>query len=174
MRPDVVAALASAGAEEVWLGVESGSQRVLDAMEKGTRIDEIRAATRTLKAHGVRACWFLQLGYPPEDWDDVKHTRDLVREERPTDIGVSVAYPLPGTKFHATVREQLGARHNWEHTGDLAMLFQGTYTTAFYRRLRDALHDEVRTGGTDDVQWALLERAEREHRSAQPLVAARH
>jgi anaerobic magnesium-protoporphyrin IX monomethyl ester cyclase len=174
MRPDVVAALASAGAEEVWLGVESGSQRVLDAMEKGTRIDEIRAATRTLKAHGVRACWFLQLGYPPEDWDDVMHTRDLVREERPTDIGVSVAYPLPGTTFHARVREQLGAQHNWQHTGDLAMLFQGTYTTEFYRRLRDALHDEVRTGATDDIRWGMLEQVEREHRSARPLVEARH
>ncbi len=156
MRPDVVAALAEAGAEEVWLGVESGSQSILDAMEKGTRIEEARAGTRTLKAHGIRACWFVMLGYPSERWEDLLNTRDLIRDERPDEIGVSVAYPLPGTKFHAAVRAQLGARQNWEHTDDLAMLFRGTYSTAFYRRVRDVLHDEVRTGMGDDARWSAL------------------
>jgi anaerobic magnesium-protoporphyrin IX monomethyl ester cyclase len=159
----VARALADAGCEEVWMGVESGSQRILDAMDKGTTIDEVRTATRALQAHGIRACWFLQLGYPGEQWDDVLATRDLVRGERPDDIGVSVAYPLPGTKFHAAVREQLGARTNWEETGDLAMLFQGTYTTAFYRRLRDALHAEV--GGAEPARWFELGEDERSHRT---------
>jgi len=162
----VARALADAGCEEVWMGVESGSQRILDAMDKGTTIDEVRTATRALKAHGIRACWFLQLGYPGEQWDDVIATRDLVRRERPDDIGVSVAYPLPGTKFHAAVRDQLGARTNWEETGDLAMLFQGTYTTAFYRRLRDALHAEVR--GAEPARWFELGDEERSHRTQAP------
>jgi anaerobic magnesium-protoporphyrin IX monomethyl ester cyclase len=173
LTPDVAAALARAGAEEVWLGVESGAQEILDAMDKGTTVDEVRHATRALKAHGVRACWFLQLGYPSETWDDLLATRDLVRQERPDDIGVSVAYPLPGTKFHARVRAELGKRQNWRHTDDLAMLFNGTYTTPFYRRVRDALHHEVRTGETDDVRWAALERDEPAHRSAEPLVVGR-
>jgi len=157
MRPDVVSALASAGAEEVWLGVESGSQKVLDAMDKGTRVEDARSATRTLKAHGIRVCWFIQLGYPSESWSDILLTRDLIREERPDEIGVSVAYPLPGTKFHDKVVEQLGTQRNWEHTDDLAMLFRGTYRTAFYRQLRDALHHEVTTGEIDAPQWNALE-----------------
>jgi anaerobic magnesium-protoporphyrin IX monomethyl ester cyclase len=172
MRPAVVSALAKAGAEEVWMGVESGSQKILDAMDKGTTVDEVRAATRELKRHGIRACWFLQLGYPSETWDDLLSTRDLVREEAPDDIGVSVAYPLPGTKFHAMVRAQLGQRQNWQHTDDLAMLFQGTYTTEFYRLLRDALHTEVRTRTADDARWAAFTRDERAHRSAQSRVSA--
>ncbi|HEU4630437.1 MAG TPA: radical SAM protein [Gemmatimonadaceae bacterium] len=172
MRPDVVAALAEAGAEEVWLGVESGSQKILDAMDKATKLEEIRAATRALKAQGVRACWFLQLGYPSETWEDLLRTRDLVRDERPDDIGVSVAYPLPGTKFHAAVQAQLGARQNWEHTDDLAMLFRGTYDTGFYRRVRDVLHDEVRSGAADDASWRALERDEGAHRSAHPFHPA--
>ena len=172
LRPDVVRALAAAGAEEVWLGVESGSQRILDAMEKGTTVAEVRAATRALKAHGVRACWFLQLGYPSETWDDVLLTRDLVHSEQPDDIGVSVAYPLPGTRFHARVREQLGLRQNWEHTDDLAMLFHGTYTTAFYRQLRDLLHEDARTRLPDLARWRAIESEEATHRSAEPLVAA--
>jgi anaerobic magnesium-protoporphyrin IX monomethyl ester cyclase len=169
---DVVAALAAAGAEEVWLGVESGSQHILDAMDKGTTVNEVRLATRALKAHGIRACWFLQLGYPSETWDDVVLTRDLVREEMPNDIGVSVAYPLPGTKFHAMVHEQLGAQLNWQDTDELAMLFHGTYTTEFYRQLRDALHDEARSGRPDVARWAALARDEWKHRSPEPLFAA--
>ena len=156
MRPDVVSALASAGAEEVWLGVESGSQRVLDAMDKGTRVEDARMATRTLKAHGIRACWFIQLGYPSETWNDILLTRDLIRAERPDEIGVSVSYPLPGTKFHDRVVAELGAQRNWEHTDDLAMLFRGTFPTAFYRRLRDALHREVTTGEIDAPHWSAL------------------
>jgi anaerobic magnesium-protoporphyrin IX monomethyl ester cyclase len=166
ISPTVARALADAGCEEVWMGVESGSQRILDAMDKGTTVDEVRTATKALKSAGIRACWFLQLGYPGEQWDDVLATRDLVRDERPDDVGVSVAYPLPGTKFHAAVRGQLGARTNWEDTGDLAMLFQGTYTTAFYRRLRDALHAEVLAA--NPTRWFALGEEEAAHRSLAP------
>jgi anaerobic magnesium-protoporphyrin IX monomethyl ester cyclase len=166
ISPTVARALADAGCEEVWMGVESGSQRILDAMDKGTTVDEVRTATKALKSAGIRACWFLQLGYPGEQWDDVLATRDLVRDERPDDVGVSVAYPLPGTKFHAAVRGQLGARTNWEDTGDLAMLFQGTYTTAFYRRLRDALHAEALAA--NPTRWFALGEEEAAHRSLAP------
>ena len=172
ITPAVARALADAGCEEVWMGVESGSQRILDAMDKGTTVAEVHAATRALKSHGVRACWFLQLGYPGEQWDDVLATRDLVRELWPDDVGVSVAYPLPGTKFHAAVQTQLGARHNWEETGDLTMLFQGTYSTAFYRRIRDALHVEARDGAADADLWFALGEEESSHRSIRPTEIA--
>jgi len=175
MRPATVAALAAAGAEEVWMGVESGSQKILDAMDKGTRVEQVRTATRTLKEHGIRACWFIQLGYLGEEWEDVLMTRDLIRDERPDDIGVSVAYPLPGTKFHERVRAQLGAKQNWADTDDLAMLFRGTYSTGFYRRLRGALHHEA--GGTLgaaalDALWDQLEADEAEHRAEELAGAA--
>jgi anaerobic magnesium-protoporphyrin IX monomethyl ester cyclase len=170
LRPSVASALARAGAEEVWLGVESGSQRVLDAMNKDTTIAEICLATRALSDNGIRACWFLQLGYPGEEWDDILATRDLVRAERPSEIGVSVAYPLPGTKFHEQVRAQLGLHTNWQHSDDLTMLFHGTYSTSFYREVRDVLHNEVRTGVFDDERWSALAREEASRRSAAPLV----
>ncbi len=143
MTPSSVEALRRAGAEEVWMGVESGAQKVLDAMDKGTTIAQVRAATRLLKAQGIRASWFLQLGYPGEAWPEVLATRDLVREERPDDVGVSVAYPLPGTVFYDRVRDQLGEKRHWSDSDELAMLFEGTYTGPFYRRLRDLLHEEA-------------------------------
>jgi anaerobic magnesium-protoporphyrin IX monomethyl ester cyclase len=128
-----------------------------------------------LKLHGIRACWFIQLGYPSETWEDVGMTRDLIRDEQPDDIGVSVSYPLPGTKFYDSVRSSLGAQHNWEHTGELAMLFQSTYTTAFYRELRDALHAQSRTRTPQDAlamdaEWEKLSHNQARHRSPQPFV----
>jgi anaerobic magnesium-protoporphyrin IX monomethyl ester cyclase len=168
MKPKAVAALAEAGAEEVWMGVESGSQRILDAMEKGASVEDARMATRALQAGGIRACWFIQLGYRGEEWEDILLTRDLVRAERPDEIGVSVSYPLPGTRFYDLVREEVGGKQNWEHTDDLAMLFRGTYTTEFYRRIRGLLHDEVsgeRDAATLDAAWREAEDAAAECRS---------
>lgn len=171
MTDATVSALRDAGAEEVWLGVESGSQRVLDAMDKGTTIEHVRNATRTLKRHGIRAAWFIQLGYLGEEWEDLLLTRDLIRAERPDDIGVSVSYPLPGTGFHEAVRQHLGAKRNWEHTGDLDMLFHGTYTADFYRTLRDLLHDEATARAaaagtaTFDDAWTDLGRREESFRN---------
>ncbi len=177
MTPRTVAALASAGAEEVWMGVESGSQSVLDAMDKRTTLDQIRSATRTLKAHGIRCGWFVMLGYPGEEWADILRTRDLIRAEAPDEIGVSVAYPLPGTVFHDRVRAQLGPQHNWRETDDLAMLFQGKYETGFYRRVRDALHADVPSvtnGGRAalDAEWLELERRESDAHRERALPAA--
>jgi anaerobic magnesium-protoporphyrin IX monomethyl ester cyclase len=173
MTERTVAALASAGAREVWLGVESGSQHILDAMDKGSTVEAARLATRTLKQHGIKACWFIQLGYPSESWEDLLATRDLIRQEAPDEIGVSVAYPLPGTEFHDRVRAQLGRKRNWNDTGDLAMLFQGTYDTAFYRKVRDVLHDEVESGARDNGFWAALADQAHVHRSPEPFCLAR-
>jgi anaerobic magnesium-protoporphyrin IX monomethyl ester cyclase len=167
-----VSALARAGAREVWLGIESGSQKILDAMDKGTTVEAGRSATRLLKAHGIKACWFIQLGYPSESWDDLLATRDLIRDEGPDEIGVSVAYPLPGTAFYERVRAQLGRQRNWKDTGDLAMLFQGTFDTELYRRVRDILHDEVESGWGDDAAWDELEDRVHLHRSPEPVSLA--
>ncbi len=143
MIPSTTNNLALAGCKEVWVGAESGSQRVLDAMEKGTEVAQILAARRNLQRVGIRACFFLQFGYPGETWEDIEMTIDLVRRARPDDIGVSVSYPLPGTRFHARVRTQLEQKTNWEDSEDLAMMFKGTYTGDFYHALHDALHFEV-------------------------------
>ena len=172
MKSDAVDALADAGAFEVWLGVESGSQKILDAMDKGSDVEEIRVATRTLKRHGIRACWFIQLGYPGETWDDLRSTRELIRSERPDDIGVSVAYPLPGTRFYDLVRAEMGERKNWDDSDDLRMLFQGTYDTQFYRMVRDLLHEEVRTAHFDDGPWQKLQQEEAGHRCSNPVRLA--
>lgn len=136
-------ALRAAGCQEAWLGAESGSQRVLDAMNKGTTVAEIITARARLKAVGIRVGFFIQLGYLDEQLSDILATRELLEASRPDDVGVSVAYPLPGTKFHDLVKEQLGGKTHWQDSDDLEMMFRGTYTSDFYRTIRDLLHDQV-------------------------------
>jgi anaerobic magnesium-protoporphyrin IX monomethyl ester cyclase len=156
MTRDTVVALRRAGCEEVWMGAESGSQRILDAMDKDIRVEEIHAARENLRANGIRACFFLQFGYPGETWADIEATIRMVRETAPDDVGVSVSYPLPGTKFHQIVSAQIGAKANWSDSADLAMIFQGEFSTAFYRALADAVHAEVRGGNDSDRVWQMV------------------
>jgi len=148
MTRETVAGLRRAGCAEVWMGVESGAQDVLDAMDKGTQVWQIPEARENLRRHGIRACYFLQFGYPGETWAEIEKTIELVRATQPDDIGVSVSYPLPGTAFHRMVSSQLGPKENWSDSDDLDMMFQGAFTTDFYRSLADALHAEVRNGAS--------------------------
>jgi len=159
MTAETADALRRAGCSEVWMGVESGSQRILDAMEKGIRVEQVREARENLRRHGIRACYFLQLGYLGEEWEDIESTIRLVRDTKPDDVGVSVSYPLPNTRFHQIVQTQLSTKTNWKESGDLDMMFQGAFPSEFYRAVADAIHAEVRadsgpesTGAWDKVE----------------------
>jgi anaerobic magnesium-protoporphyrin IX monomethyl ester cyclase len=143
LTADTARALKRAGCVEVWMGVESGSQKILDAMDKGIAVEHVVAARGALRRTGIRACYFLQFGYPSEQWEDIESTIALVRGTRPDDIGVSFSYPLPNTRFYERVRQQLGAKQNWSDSDDLCVMFKGAYTDSFYRTVRDTLHAEV-------------------------------
>lgn len=144
LRDGEVDALAHAGAQMVWIGAESGSQKILDAMDKGTRVEQIHEATRRLKQAGIRVGFFLQFGYPGETLADIEKTIQLVRQADPDDIGISVSYPMPGTKFYEAVRDQLGEKQNWQDSEDMAMLYRGPFSTEFYRKLHSVVHKEFR------------------------------
>jgi anaerobic magnesium-protoporphyrin IX monomethyl ester cyclase len=173
-RADIVTermaqALQRAGCLEAWIGAESGSQRVLDAMNKGTTVEEILTARARLKAVGVRVGFFIQLGYLDEQMEDILATRTLIETAQPDDIGVSVAYPLPGTAFYEKVRAQLGKKTHWSDSGDLDMMFQGTFSSEFYRAVRDLLHDQVADGKRPlHQQWEDL--VAREQQASTPPV----
>ncbi len=188
MTSETVHALRRAGCVEVWMGAESGSQKILSAMDKGTRVDQIAVARENLRKEGIRACYFLQFGYPGENWQDIQQTISLVHDTRPDDIGVSVSYPLPGTRFFDRVRAQLGNKTNWSDSEDLSMMFQGAYTDEFYRALHDALHAQVDAwhsghngkasakddredrGASIDKVWSHLAQLEKTCRTSHPTV----
>lgn len=144
LEAGAVKALAAAGLEEVWVGAESGSQKILDAMDKGTTVQQIGDATRLLRKHGIRVGFFLQFGYLGETDADIDATLHMVEELQPDDIGISVSYPLPGTLFHDKVKDQLGGKQNWTDSDELALMFRNTHRPAFYKRLHRYVHKRFR------------------------------
>jgi anaerobic magnesium-protoporphyrin IX monomethyl ester cyclase len=153
---EVARALADSGCRMLWMGAESGSQKVLDAMDKGLRVDDIRTANRLLKAEGIDVGVFLQFGYPGETWTDIEATLKLTREIEPADIGVSVSYPLPGTGFYERVRADLGAKQNWIDSNDLSTMYRATYAPEVYRRVHGLVHHEFRARKSASALRAVL------------------
>jgi anaerobic magnesium-protoporphyrin IX monomethyl ester cyclase len=107
-----------------------------------------------------------------EDLTDILATRDLLDAARPDEIGVSVSYPLPGTKFYDLVKAQLGHKTHWQESNDLEMMFQGTYTSDFYRAIRNLLHDQITCQAADspakrelESNWKELLNRETQYRS---------
>lgn len=144
LQENYVSDLSRSGCETAWMGAESGSQKILDAMDKGTTVDQIREATRLLKKHHIKPAFFLQFGYPGETIEDIQLTIELLNELLPEDIGISVSYPLPGTKFFENVKSELVEKQNWEHSDELALMFHNTYSPDFYKQLHRYVHRNYR------------------------------
>lgn len=144
LQDDNIAALARAGCEEVWLGAESGSQKILDAMDKGITVDQIKESRRKLGKHGIRTALFLQFGYLGETQEDIEATFRMLADTMPDDIGVSVSYPLPGTKFYEKVKNDLDGKTNWTDSDELALMFRNNHSAAYYKRLHRYVHKYYR------------------------------
>jgi len=144
LKEDTIDALAKSGLKEVWVGAESGSQKILDAMDKGTQVSQIYEATRLLKAKGIKVAFFIQFGYIGETKEDIAKTVLMIKELLPDNLGISVSYPLPGTLFYDKVKDDLKLKANWTDSDDLAMMFQGTFNSKYYKKLHRYVHKEYR------------------------------
>ncbi|WP_258104620.1 radical SAM protein [Marinoscillum sp. MHG1-6] len=141
LEEDNIDALVASGLHEVWIGAESGSQKILDAMDKGTTINQIHQSTKLLKQHGVKVGFFIQYGYLNETKQDIELTIAMIKDLQPDSLGISVSYPLPGTKFYEKVQKDLESKANWVDSDDLDMMFQNTYQPSFYRLLHQYTHN---------------------------------
>jgi len=144
LQEDTIAALAESGAETVWVGAESGSQKILDAMDKGTKVEQIYEATKLLKKNGIRPAFFLQFGYLGEGKEDIEKTINMLLDLMPDEIGISVSYPLPGTIFYDKVKEELKEKANWTDSDELALMYKGTFSPSYYKKLHRYVHKVYR------------------------------
>lgn len=145
LQPTTIDCMVRSGVETVWMGAESGSQKILDAMEKGTSVDQIYKATKLLRRKGVKVAFFLQFGYLGETQEDIDATVRMVLDLMPDEVGISVSYPLPGTLFYEKVKHHLKEKRNWTDSDDLAMMFQGTFQGEYYRKLHQYVHSLYRS-----------------------------
>lgn len=139
-----ISALSRAGCETVWMGAESGSQKILDAMDKGTTIEQIETSTKLMRAYGIKPCFFIQFGYPGETKADINLTIKMINRLLPDELGISVSYPLPGTVFFENVKSELEQKANWSDSDELALMFRNTYQPAFYKQLHRYVHKTYR------------------------------
>jgi anaerobic magnesium-protoporphyrin IX monomethyl ester cyclase len=137
---ELVKALAQSGCENVWIGAESGSQKVLDAMDKGITIQQIHTATSLMKKHNIKPSFFIQFGYPGENKDDIRLTIDMINKLLPFEIGISVSYPLPGTGFYEKVKAELKKKTNWTDSDEMALMFTNTFPAPYYKQLHSYVH----------------------------------
>ncbi len=140
VQEDMVLDLARSGCENVWIGAESGSQKILDAMDKGTTIEQIKESTMLMKAAGIKPSFFIQFGYPGELKEDIQLTINMINELLPFEIGISVSYPLPGTSFYEKVRADLKQKTNWTDSDEMALMFTNTFPPSYYKQLHRYVH----------------------------------
>ncbi len=136
--------LKESGCKTIWIGAESGSQKILNAMDKGTTVEQIYECVKSARRLGIEIAFFVQFGYLSENWNDIKLTRKMITDNLPDDIGISVSYPLPGTAFHQKVKREMKGKTNWTDSDDLDMMFSGTYGKKFYKLLHRFVHMEYR------------------------------
>ena len=140
VQDNYIKALARAGCDNIWMGAESGSQKILDAMDKGTTIEQIHEATKLLKENGIKPSFFIQFGYLGETRADIDKTISMINELLPHSIGISISYPLPGTVFYEKVKADLKEKTNWTDSNELMLMFQNTYKPEFYKQLYNYTH----------------------------------
>jgi anaerobic magnesium-protoporphyrin IX monomethyl ester cyclase len=144
LKENTIDDLVAVGLDEVWIGAESGSQTILDAMDKGITVEEIEKSTLLLKEKGVKVAFFLQYGYLGETLKEINLTLQMIEKLKPDAIGISVSYPLPKTVFYEKVKHQLQNKYNWVDSDDLDTMYKANYSPQFYKHLQKFTHKKFR------------------------------
>jgi anaerobic magnesium-protoporphyrin IX monomethyl ester cyclase len=140
---EMLRALKASGAARIWYGAESGAQHVLDAMNKGTKVEEIYQACQWSHEAGIEVGLFIMLGYPSETRDDVLKTIRLIKDIDPEIFGIAVAYPMKGTDFFNDVESRITPEIQWTQTNENKLVFEGQYKPGFYWFAERLVHNEV-------------------------------
>ena len=180
LKPDLLRRMRAAGLARVYVGVESGSQKMLDLMNRGTRLSQVERTAEALRQEGIRQFWFLMLGYPGETLEDIEATLQLFRRFSPEEYSVSIAVPVPGTRFYESVKNRLsGKARATKGAGGSTLLFEAAYPETLYRWEQARFGLEAALGkARDRISPRVVERigraADRFHRKvATPLLVGK-
>jgi len=147
MKDEVLETLAGMGCYRIWIGSESGSQRVLDGMERGVKVDQILWAVRAAKRYGIQVGMFLMWGYPGEQIEDIAATVDLVSRCQPDIFLTTIAYPIKNTGFFAKAGDSVVTEKPWAAATDRDHRIRGRHSRAYYKHADLWLNNEVAAAG---------------------------
>ena len=145
---DVAAALASLGCFRVWIGSESGSQRILDAMKRKVSVEQVRDSARRLRRHGIEVGMFIMLGYDGERMEVLQATVDHLKQTAPEVFLTTVSYPIKGTPYYDQVADRL-APQSWGEATDRDLVVRGRPVRTYYDFARRWMTAEV----AKDQHW---------------------
>lgn len=142
INAQVVDALAELGCFRVWIGSESGSQRILDAMQRGVTVEEVQTAIALLKSGGIETGMFLMWGYAGEELEDIEATVRHVQRSQPDIVLTTVAYPIKGTPFFDEVAANVVSQRAWAEGSDRDYQIRGRHSRGFYQHADQLLRNE--------------------------------
>ncbi len=145
LNEDIVAMLAEMGCLRVWLGSESGSQRLLDQMKRGVKAEQVQAMTRLAKRYGLETGMFLMWGFEDENEDDIAATIDHVKKANPDLVLTTVSYPIKGTEYYQRMAEQnlIAANGKWQESNDRDYRIRGRHSRRYYAYVNRRLYGEL-------------------------------
>jgi radical SAM superfamily enzyme YgiQ (UPF0313 family) len=133
LNEDVIQTLARMGCYRLWIGAESGSQRILDAMKRRTNAERVRAMVHLLQKYGIEVGMFIMLGYDGEQDEDLQATVDHLKDSSPDTFLTTVAYPIKGTPYYSSVADKVIARRDWDQGSDRDYTIAGRHSPRYYR-----------------------------------------
>ncbi|MEM7344794.1 MAG: radical SAM protein [Chloroflexota bacterium] len=156
LNEKIINALSDMGCDRLWIGAESGSQRVLDMMQRKANIEDVQEKTKMLQAKGINVGMFIMLGYDGEDVSDIEATVDHLKISNPDIFLTTVAYPIKGTKYYNAVEDQVVSHLDWAARTDRDLKVNGRYSKRFYDHATRWMVNEVnlnrlRRAGSKDV-----------------------
>lgn len=143
MSEEVIRSLKELGCFRLWIGAESGSQKVLDLMDRRVNADNVREMIKLTRKYGIEAGTFIMLGYPGETKDDIIDTIEHLKESNPDIFLTTVAYPIKGTPFFKEVEERIISELPWDKRTDRDLNFVGRYSNKFYKYANRYMVNEV-------------------------------
>ena len=139
----VAGTLAALGCFRVWIGSESGSQRILDAMQRGVTVQQVRNAAALCKQQAIQVGMFLMWGYEGEQIEDIQATIDHVKECEPDICFTTVSYPIKGTPYYDRIKPGLITIRDWSRSTDRDFRIKGRHSRNFYSYADELLRSEL-------------------------------
>jgi radical SAM superfamily enzyme YgiQ (UPF0313 family) len=140
-----VSLLQRSGCFRVWIGAESGSQKVLDAMDRRVTVEQVRDMIHLAKQHGIEAGTFIMLGYPGETEADIEATIEHLKRADPDQFTITVAYPIKGTPFYEDVQQDIVELRPWAATTDRDLRLRRPHSDLYYQLAVSRVVNEVRS-----------------------------
>lgn len=132
LSDEILQLLKEAGCYRIWIGAESGSQKIIDAMDRRVDVNVVKSAIQKTNSLGIETGTFIMIGYPGEDISDIQQTVQYLKEANPTHFTITVAYPIKGTSLYNEVEDKIIQKPEWETSTDRDIDFKRTYHRKFY------------------------------------------